>query len=68
MEPDREQFYQRRIAALEKRNAELLKQNAKLAEQEQIVDTRPRRHLNLGASVVSHSDASQTLGEPGLTV
>ena len=40
MEPAREQFYQRRIAALEEevaelrlQNAELLKQNAKLAEQ-----------------------------------
>ena len=40
MEADREQFYQRRIAALEEevaelrlQNAELLKQNAKLAEQ-----------------------------------
>ena len=40
MEPAREQFYQRRIAALEEelaelglQNTELLKQNAKLAEQ-----------------------------------
>jgi transposase len=33
MESAREQFYQRRIAELEKRNAELLKENAKLAEQ-----------------------------------
>ena len=33
MELNREQFYQRRIAELEKQVAELLKQNAKLAEQ-----------------------------------
>ena len=33
MEPSKEQFYLRRIAELEKRNAAILKENAKLAEQ-----------------------------------